>query len=202
MQPQNQQQNWYTNKQMMMSRQNSMHNMQNYETGPYGQRPRAPQMMNQNNNYQGVFLNDQQQQQYGLSQGMKMPNVQQQHGGVLSQQLQQQQGMNANVMGPPTPQHSIQQQLMQSVCSPPPIRSPQLQLTARPSPSPRSQPSASPRPQPSPHHLSSHSPAPGDPHNHMHPHPSPVGPNDQMGPGNDSTPLTAQDQLTKVVEQL
>lgn len=88
------------------------------------------------------------------------------------------------VMGPPTPQSmTMQQQLMQSVRSPPPNRSPQS------NPSPRAQPSASPRAQPSPH-LPSHSPAPqmganqqpGNADMHMHPHQSPISnmPNDNM----------------------
>lgn len=88
------------------------------------------------------------------------------------------------VMGPPTPQGmSMQQQLMQTVRSPPPNRSPQS------NPSPRAQPSASPRAQPSPH-LPSHSPAPqmganqqpGNADMHMHPHQSPISnmPTDNM----------------------
>lgn len=51
---------------------------------------------------------------------------------------------------------SVQQQLMQSVRSPPPIRSPQPSPSSRPSPSPRNQAVSSPRgPQPSPHDLAS-----------------------------------------------
>lgn len=91
------------------------------------------------------------------------------------------------VMGPPTPQSmSMQQQLMQTVRSPPPNRSPQS------NPSPRAQPSASPRAQPSPH-LPSHSPAPQmganqQPSNadmHMHPHQSPIS---NMPPDNMNVP--------------
>lgn len=175
---------------------------------PQQQRLRGPQMVGVGN-FQGGGGGFE-QQQYAMSQGMKSNNMQ---GGVLSAQLQTQ-----HVMGPPTPQSmSMQQQLMQSVRSPPPNRSPQS------NPSPRAQPSASPRAQPSPHHLPSHSPAPqiignsgNDMHNHMHPHQSPISgvSVDNMGnvggnmnvPGNlgsvDSIPLTAQDQLTKFVEQL
>lgn len=176
------------------------------------QRMRGPQMVGVGNFQQVGAAGGFDQQQYAMSQGMKSNNMQ---GGVLPAQLQ-----NPNVMGPPTPQSmSMQQQLMQSVRSPPPNRSPQS------NPSPRAQPSASPRAQPSPHHLPSHSPAPqiignpgNDMHNHMHPHQSPISgvsvdsmsnvggnmnvPGNLGGVGVDSIPLTAQDQLTKFVEQL
>lgn len=178
---------------------------------PYPQRPRAPQM----GGFQGGgFTPD---QQYVMQQGLK-PNNPQQGGGVMPPSAAQivQGQPNQNVMGPPTP-HSMQQQLMQSVRSPPPIRSPQPTPSPRSAPSPRAQPSASPRAQPSPHHLPSHSPAPqtagggaGGPdlHNHMHPHQSPIagGPTTADGvgvvPGGDPSSLNAQDQLTKFVEQL
>lgn len=150
------------------------------------------------------------QQQYVLQQGLKSNNSQI-GGGVLSATLQQQGQLNQNVMGPPTPQQTLQQQLMQSVRSPPPIRSPQPTASPRPTPSPRAQPSPSPRAQPSPHHMSSHSPAPqqvvggnSDMHNHMHPHQSPIpGVSTDSLNAIDVIPgLTAQDQLTKFVEQL
>jgi E1A/CREB-binding protein len=186
-----QQNNWY--KQQMMQRQMHMSNF--IPAPPYPQRPRGPQM----GGYQGGFSPD----QYGMQQ-MKVNNPQQ--AGVMGGM---QQGVpNQNVMGPPTPQHSMQQQMMHNVRSPPPIRSPQPTPSPRAAPSPRAQPSASPRAQPSPHHLSSHSPVPqpgNDMHNHLHPHPSPVpgGPSDNMGSGGgDGSGLTAQDQLTKFVEQL
>lgn len=92
---------------------------------------------------------------------------------------------NQGVMGPPTPQPmTVQQQLMASVRSPPPNRSPQS------NPSPRAQPSASPRAQPSPH-LPSHSPAPqmgvnqqpGNADMHLHPHPSPMSADNMNVPG-------------------
>lgn len=181
---------------------------------PYPQqRMRGPQMVGNFQQQAGVggVGFDQQQQQYAMQQGMKTNNMQ---GGVLSAQLQ-----NQNVMGPPTPTMSMQQQMMQSVRSPPPNRSPQS------NPSPRAQPSASPRAQPSPHHLPSHSPSPqiignpgNDMHNHMHQHQSPISgvsvdsmgnvggnmnvPGNMGGVGVDNIPLTAQDQLTKFVEQL
>lgn len=169
--------------------------MHNYPAPPYTapHRPRAPQM----GGYQAGFGPD----QYSLQQ-MKANNPQQ--AGMMGGGMQQG-GPNQGVMGPPTPQHAIQQQLMHSVRSPPPIRSPQPTPSPRAAPSPRAPPSASPRAQPSPHHLPSHSPVPqpgNDMHNHMHPHPSPVGggPPDNIAPGNDA--LTAQDQLSKFVEQL
>lgn len=213
-QQQHQQQQWAYKNQMLIRQQQMQHMQQSNYPPPYPQqRARGPQMVGFQQGG-GGFGND---QQYGLPQGLKSNSMQQQ-GGVLAGQLQQHgnQQMNQGVMGPPTPQSmSMQQQLMQSVRSPPPNRSPQS------NPSPRAQPSASPRAQPSPHHLPSHSPAPqivgnpGDMHNHMHPHQSPIagGPNDGLGvvtgnmgvPGNMGgidVPLTAQDQLTKFVEQL
>lgn len=184
-------------RQMQMQQQAAQ--QQNFQPAPpYSQRPRGPQM-GMNQNYQPVFS----QEQY-LQQGMKVNN--QQQGGI-----QMQQGPNMSVMGPPTPnQQLIQQQLMQSVRSPPPIRSPQPTQSPRAVPSPRTQPSASPRAQPSPHHLPSHSPAPqvgNDMHNHMHPHQSPIpgGSVDSVvggGLANDQLQMNAQDQLTKFVEQL
>lgn len=167
--------------------------MHNYPAPPYPQRPRAPQM----GGYPSGFAPD----QYSLQQ-MKANNPQQ--GGMMAGGMQQG-GPNQGVMGPPTPQHTMQQQMMHNVRSPPPIRSPQPTPSPRAAPSPRAQPSASPRAQPSPHHLPSHSPVPqpgNDMHNHLHPHASPVGggPPDNIGPGNDG--LTPQDQLSKFVEQL
>lgn len=191
MQPQYQQ--WH--KQRMMQQ----INMSSFiPAPPYSQRPRAPQM---GGYQQGGFAQD----QYSLQQ-MKSNNPQQANlmGGGVMQQV----GNNQGVMGPPTPQHNMQQQLMHSVRSPPPNRSPQPTPSPRAVPSPRAQPSASPRAQPSPHHLPSHSPVPqpgGDMHNHLHPHPSPVTgvPPDNVGTGaTDASGLTAQDQLTKFVEQL
>ncbi|XP_011493407.2 CREB-binding protein [Aedes aegypti] len=215
-----QQQQQQQQQQMMLQRQLAMGGGNMQPAPPYQQRPRPQQQMGVGGYGQGGMFPD--QQQY-MQQGLK-PNPGQQGGGVgvnvLSQQLQQ--GPGGQVMGPPTPQHTMQQQLMQTVRSPPPIRSPQPQPSPRAVPSPRAQPSASPRAQPSPHHLPSHSPAPAGPggemHNHMHPHQSPVGvgpgggaggpgdPNQMGGPGaggpNDTSPLTAQDQLSKFVEQL
>lgn len=88
---------------------------------------------------------------------------------------------------------------MQGVRSPPPIRSPQPNPSPRPAPSPRGpQPVPSPRDSlPSPHHdLAAASAelmggAPGQPPNQN---------ND--GSGQDPTPMTPQDQLSKFVEQL
>lgn len=83
------------------------------------------------------------------------------------------------VMGPPGIS-SVQQQLMQSVRSPPPIRSPQPNPSPRPVPSPRNQPVPSPRanPVPSPHHL------PGGGGGHVTPTHSPAhelgGPSEMM----------------------
>uniref|UniRef100_A0A1A9W3Z8 histone acetyltransferase n=1 Tax=Glossina brevipalpis TaxID=37001 RepID=A0A1A9W3Z8_9MUSC len=137
--------------------------------------------------------------------------------GVQQQQMMQNAGGmpgGPNVMGPPTP-HTLQQQLMQTSRSSPPIRS--STPSPRSAPSPRAGPSASPRAQPSPHHVMSHSPAPQGTHdglhNHggLHPHQStlPVVPQDVGvggvggvvgGPGG---PVSdASDQLTKFVEQL
>ncbi|XP_023246105.1 mucin-1-like [Copidosoma floridanum] len=125
---------------------------------------------------------------------------------------------------------------MQSVRSPPPIRSPQPNPSPRPVPSPRNQPVPSPRagPVPSPHHhpghaggTPTHSPAHelGGPSEMMlsqlsqataggqpgpHPgvqlplHQSPAAANAAVGcqDGNDITPMTPQDQLSKFVEGL
>lgn len=152
-----------------------------------------------------------------LQQGLK-PSPQQQMGGMSSVQQQQMMqnsgGMvsGPNVMGPPTP-HTLQQQLMQTTRSSPPIRSPQPTPSPRSAPSPRSGPSPSPRAQPSPHHVMSHSPASQGPHdglhNHaMHPHQSPLPgvPQDVgvgSGVGGSGGPVSdASDQLTKFVEQL
>uniref|UniRef100_A0A1B0A308 histone acetyltransferase n=1 Tax=Glossina pallidipes TaxID=7398 RepID=A0A1B0A308_GLOPL len=145
-----------------------------------------------------------QQQMAGLP-GVQQQQMMQGGGGM---------GGGPNVMGPPTP-HTLQQQLMQTSRSSPPIRS--STPSPRSAPSPRAGPSASPRAQPSPHHVMSHSPAPQGPHdglhNHggLHPHqsPLPVVPQDVGvggvggvvgGPGG---PVSdASDQLTKFVEQL
>lgn len=192
---QQQQQQQFMKQQQMMMQQRQMQMPPNYLPPYPQQRARAPM-----GGFPGGFPQD---QQYALQHGLKPPNNQQ--GGVLQSSLQQQGQMNQNVMGPPTPHNSMQQHVMQSVRSPPPIKSPQPTPSPRAAPSPRAQPSASPRAQPSPHHLPSHSPAPQqggpDMHNHMHPHQSPAS-NDNMGPTNDGVQLTAQDQLTKFVEQL
>lgn len=153
-----------------------------------------------------------------MQQGLK-PSPQQQMGGgmpgVQQQMMQGAAGMvgGPNVMGPPTP-HTLQQQLMQSSRSSPPIRSPQPTASPRSAPSPRAGPSASPRAQPSPHHVMSHSPAPQGPHdglhNHggMHPHQSPLpGVPQDVGVGGVGgvggvVGSDASDQLTKFVEQL
>ncbi|XP_065159068.1 CREB-binding protein isoform X2 [Atheta coriaria] len=92
----------------------------------------------------------------------------------------------ASPMGPPI---SVQQQqLMQSVRSPPPIRSPQPNPSPRPAPSPRNQPVPSPRgPQPSPHDLASSEMLLGQNHSNQQ---------------DDVPPMTPQDQLSKFVEQL
>ncbi|XP_030564506.1 CREB-binding protein isoform X1 [Drosophila novamexicana] len=128
-------------------------------------------------------------------------------------------GPGSNVMGPPTP-HTLQQQLMQTARSSPPIRSPQPTPSPRSAPSPRG-PSASPRAQPSPHHvMSSHSPAPQGPHDGLHNHgmhhqsPLPAVPQDvgvsgvsvgvnagNVGNAGGSLP-DASDQLSKFVERL
>nr|XP_031848971.1 pleckstrin homology-like domain family A member 1 [Nomia melanderi] len=130
-------------------------------------------------------------------------------------------------MGPPG--ISVQQQLMQSVRSPPPIRSPQPNPSPRPVPSPRNQPVPSPRsgPVPSPHHhpphgTPTHSPAhelggpsemmlsqlnggTGAPTGHpgaMPHHPSPAPPPTSGADSSEVTPMTPQDQLSKFVEGL
>ncbi|VEN43169.1 unnamed protein product [Callosobruchus maculatus] len=119
------------------------------------------------------------------------------------------------VMGPPHGQGMTvqqQQQLMQSVRSPPPIRSPQPS-PSRTAPSPRTQAVPSPRgPQPSPHDLAASEMllGGGGGQNHagaapgMHPHgASPAGaPPDGGPPGQDVPTMTPQDQLSKFVEQL
>ncbi|KAJ8981153.1 hypothetical protein NQ317_013818 [Molorchus minor] len=84
------------------------------------------------------------------------------------------------VMGPPQGQGisvQQQQQLMQSVRSPPPIRSPQPSPSTRTAPSPRNQTVPSPRgPQPSPHDLAASEMLLSQNHsNTLHPHASPVG---------------------------
>lgn len=106
-----------------------------------------------------------------------------------------------NVMGPPQGGISVQQQqLMQSVRSPPPTRSPQPNPSPRPAPSPRNQPVPSPRgPQLSPHDLAGPEILLGQNHTGgLHPHTSPVGQNQ----GEEVPPMTPQDQLSKFVERL
>lgn len=185
---------------------------QNYPAPPYPQRaPRAP-MGNVPGGFQGGpgFSNVDQQQQY-MQQGLKVN--QQQNSGVVGVMQNagpggQMMGQTQNVMGPPhaSLQHQQQQQIMQSVRSPPPIRSPQPTPSPRSTQSPRAQ--QSPRPLPSPHPQQ-----PGDLHNHMHPpHQSPLpGPDGvtgvglnmgNLGGGIPNESLTAQDQLTKFVERL
>lgn len=133
-----------------------------------------------------------------------------------------------NVMGPPG--ITVQQQLMQSVRSPPPIRSPQPNPSPRPVPSPRNQPVPSPRagPVPSPHHHPAHGGTPthspahdlGGPSEMMlsqlsggnaasatHPaaiphHPSPAPPPASSTDATEVPPMTPQDQLSKFVEGL
>jgi len=108
-----------------------------------------------------------------------------------------------SVMGPPPGGISVQQQqqLMQSVRSPPPIRSPQPNPSPRPAPSPRNQPVPSPRgPQPSPHDLATSEMLLSQNHSSsLHPHTSPAS---QSQDGGEVPPMTPQDQLTKFVEQL
>lgn len=140
-----------------------------------------------NQQYQNVFNNDQQQ-----NQGMKM-NQPHQPGTVLAQQLQGgMQQLPSGVMGPPS---SIQQQLLQTVRSPPPIPSPQSIQSPRAAPSPG-------RPLQSPHHLPSQSPVP-DMHGHLvHPHQSPLPANSMNDNVLGDNPMTAQEQLSKFVDKL
>lgn len=123
---------------------------------------------------------------------MKPNQPQQNPGNVLAQQLQ---GGHPHqvVMGPPG---SIQQQLMQTVRSPPPIPSPQSIQSPRAAPSPG-------RPLQSPHHLPSQSPG-GDMHGHLgHPHQSPL-PANSMNENvlGENQQMNAQEQLSKFVEKL
>lgn len=168
------------------------------------------------------------QQQQPLQQQQQMMQVVATGGGINNANTQNTLssvggGPGVNVMGPPTP-HTLQQQLMQSARSSPPIRSPQPTPSPRSAPSPRG-PSASPRAQPSPHHgMSSHSPAPQATHDGIHNHgmhhqsPLPGVPQDVgvggvgvgvgvgLNPGNvgnaGSAMPDASDQLTKFVERL
>ncbi|XP_074038438.1 CREB binding protein nejire isoform X4 [Leptinotarsa decemlineata] len=166
----------------------------------------------------------QQQQQQGFQQPgacptyqQRLPGIRQPHLGYnnsfTDQQYPQMQGLKPSpssvtspqgVMGPPQVQGiSVQQQqLMQSVRSPPPIRSPQPSPSSRAAPSPRNQAVPSPRgPQPSPHDLATSEMLLSQNHsNALHPHSSPAGVSNQDN--NEVPTMTPQDQLSKFVEQL
>ncbi|XP_057659426.1 CREB-binding protein isoform X6 [Diorhabda carinulata] len=168
----------------------------------------------------------QQQQQPGFQQPgacptyqQRLPGIRQPHMGYNNsfgdQQYPPMQGLKPTpsplpspqgVMGPPQGQGiSVQQQqLMQSVRSPPPIRSPQPSPSSRTAPSPRNQTVASPRgPQPSPHDLATASEMllSQNHSNSLHPHASPVAAPNQDS-NNEVPTMTPQDQLSKFVEQL
>lgn len=206
-------QQWFKQQQHLLALQRQQqHQQQTQQHGGQFQQPpappyqqRLPAIRQQHMGYNNAFN----EQPYGGMQGLKPtpPPVPSPQG----------------VMGPPhgalgaggiTVQQ--QQQLMQSVRSPPPIRSPQPNPSPRPAPSPRNQPIPSPRgpqgPAPSPHDLATSEMllggatggAPGQNHTTgLHPHASPAsGQSSQQGDGSDVTPMTPQDQLTKFVEQL
>lgn len=179
-QPLTQQQQWFKHQQLLQIQQQQQQRAQQFQAPPYPQRLpaiRQPHM----GGYNSAFAD--QQQQYAPMQGIKpapppAPSPQ-------------------SVMGPPI---SVQQQqMMQSVRSPPPIRSPQPNPSPRPAPSPRNVPVPSPRgPQPSPHELATASEMLLG-QNHASLHPSPSGQNPDSG---ENTPMTPQDQLSKFVDQL
>ncbi|XP_018572292.1 CREB-binding protein isoform X4 [Anoplophora glabripennis] len=202
-QPMTQQQQWYKHQQLIaMQRQQQAQQQQ--------------QAAQQQQQQQGGF------QQPGAcpSYQQRLPAIRQPHMGYnnsfADQQYPPMQGLKPTpppvpspqgVMGPPQGQGisvQQQQQLMQSVRSPPPIRSPQPSPSSRTAPSPRNQAVPSPRgPQPSPHDLATSEMLLSQNHsNALHPHASPAGAPNQDASGNDVTPMTPQDQLSKFVEQL
>ncbi|XP_060531445.1 CREB-binding protein isoform X3 [Cylas formicarius] len=191
-QQQQQQQQWYKHQQLLaMQRQQQQQQQQQVAQQQGFQQPgacssyqqRLPAIRQPHMGYNSFG-----EQQYSPMQGLKPtpPPVQSPQG----------------VMGPPQGQgiSSVQQQLMQSVRSPPPIRSPQPS-PSRPSVSPRNQAVSSPRgPQPSPHDLASSEMLLGQNHTStLHPHASPAGTASQ---DSEVPPMTPQDQLSKFVEQL
>ncbi|KAL3266918.1 hypothetical protein HHI36_011068 [Cryptolaemus montrouzieri] len=185
------QQQWLKHQQMLaMQQRNQQHQGQQLQqtfqqpTAPPSYQQRLPAIRQPHMGYNNSFSD----QQYSPMQGLKPtpPPVQSPQG----------------VMGPPISSLQQQQQLMQSVRSPPPIRSPTPSPSSRPMPSPRNQAIPSPRgPQPSPHDLGAPEMLLGQNHSvsSLHPHASPVGSNQEIG---DPTPMTPQDQLSKFVEQL
>lgn len=186
-----QQQQWFKQTQMvaMQQRQQAAQQQQQQQfqqpTAPPSYQQRLPAIRQPHMSYSNSF----QDQQYPPMQGLKPtpPPVQSPQG----------------IMGPPQGGISVQQQqLMQSVRSPPPtIRSPQPNPSPRPAaPSPRNQPVPSPRgPQPSPHELASEMLLGQNHTSSLHPHASPAG---QSQDGGEVPPMTPQDQLSKFVEQL
>ncbi|CAG9863013.1 unnamed protein product [Phyllotreta striolata] len=207
----NQQHQWYKHQMLVMQRQQQV------------QQQQAQQQQQQVQQQQ-----QQQQQQPGFQQPgacptyqQRLPGIRQPHIGYNNsfgdQQYPQMQGLKPTpppvqspqgVMGPPQGQGiSVQQQqLMQSVRSPPPIscfRSPQPSPSSRTAPSPRNQAVASPRgPQPSPHDLAASEMLLGQNHsNALHPHVSPASTPNQDS-NNEVPTMTPQDQLSKFVEQL
>lgn len=181
------QQQWYKQQQLLaMQQQRQQQQQQQFQQPPappsYSQR--LPAIRQPHMAYNNTF----QDQQYPPMQGMKPtpPPVPSPQG----------------VMGPPQGGISVQQQqqLMQSVRSPPPIRSPQPNPSPRPAPSPRNQPVASPRGQQlSPHDLAAPEMLLGQNHSSgLHPHASPAG----QSQGEDVPTMTPQDQLSKFVERL
>uniref|UniRef100_A0A1Y1MJM8 histone acetyltransferase n=1 Tax=Photinus pyralis TaxID=7054 RepID=A0A1Y1MJM8_PHOPY len=185
------QQQWYKHQQLLVmqrQQQQQQQQQQQFQQPPappsYQQRLpaiRQPHMTSYNNTFS--------EQQYAPMQGLKPTPP-----PVPSPQ---------SVMGPPPGGISVQQQqqLMQSVRSPPPIRSPQPNPSSRPAPSPRNQPVPSPRgTQPSPHDLATSEMLLSQNHtSSLHPHTSPASQNQDSG---EVPPMTPQDQLTKFVEQL
>ncbi|XP_072396536.1 histone lysine acetyltransferase CREBBP isoform X2 [Diabrotica undecimpunctata] len=194
-QPMTQQQQWYKHQQMLAMRQQQAAAQQQQQQPSFQQpgacptyQQRLPGIRQPHMGYNNSFGD----QQYPPMQGLKPtpPPVQSPQG----------------VMGPPQGQGiSVQQQqLMQSVRSPPPIRSPQPSPSSRTAPSPRNQTVASPRgPQQSPHDLAAASEMllSQNHSNALHPHASPVATPNQDS-NNEVPTMTPQDQLSKFVEQL
>lgn len=184
-----QQQQWYKQQQLMAMRQQAVQQQQQQQQQQFQQPPappyqqRLPAIRQPHMPYNNTF----QEQQYQPMQGLKPtpPPVPSPQG----------------VMGPPQGGISVQQQqLMQSVRSPPPIRSPQPNPSPRPAPSPRNQPVPSPRgPQPSPHDMATSEMLLGQNHTGLHAHASPASQNPDAA---DVPTMTPQDQLSKFVEQL
>lgn len=189
-QPLTQQQQWYKHQlaiQQQRQQQQQQQQQQQFQqpTAPPSYSQRLPAIRQPHLSYNNSFP----EQQYPPMQGLKPtpPPVPSPQG----------------VMGPPQGSISVQQQqqLMQSVRSPPPIRSPQPNPSPRPAPSPRNQPVPSPRgPQPSPHELASTTEMLMGQNHTSSLHPSPTGQNQDSG--GDVTPMTPQDQLSKFVDQL